>query len=474
MQMPATYHTMSRRRQRGVGALAVTSLLLLAASIVVLYLNRSVIFEQRTSANQMRAASAHEIAEAGLEWAIGMFNRGNPINAACNLDTTSSTSFRSRYVVFPTDSNGVPVTAKDAPIYPNALPGCSVEIDPANDAGNSLTCDCPATGTAEVGLGSGAPHFTVRFEPEQDSQDPTDSTKFDWETVRITAIGCIAATNACTPPGRGVAAETTGADAVAITSVAVKLRPPMVGGAFAALSCGGGCNVGGSYDIVNTSVAANGILIAAGGDITRNPGTRYQTIPGLPIENALIKHDQAMRELAESDPDCSKSAMFQNYFGSTIDEYRNAPTTKVIQCSTAKDCGTQTLQAYKEGARTFYYGHKDNPALDPQWGVSFNSSSGFPGGALGSANDPIILVTSGAFNINGNITVNGVIYSNSANVNDLGTGTADITGAIITCNDHQNNGGGKLTYSDVVMGYLNRTTGALVKVPGSWRDWSQP
>ena len=53
-------------RQRGVGSLAITTLLLLAASIVVLYLNRSVIFEQRTSANQMRAASAHEMAEAGL------------------------------------------------------------------------------------------------------------------------------------------------------------------------------------------------------------------------------------------------------------------------------------------------------------------------------------------------------------------------------------------------------------------------
>ena len=53
--------------QRGAAALAVSMLLLFASSIVVFYLNRGLIFEQKTFANQMRSTSAFEVAEAGVE-----------------------------------------------------------------------------------------------------------------------------------------------------------------------------------------------------------------------------------------------------------------------------------------------------------------------------------------------------------------------------------------------------------------------
>ncbi|HRN74785.1 pilus assembly PilX N-terminal domain-containing protein [Ottowia sp.] len=467
-------------RQRGVGSLAITTLLLLAASIVVLYLNRSVIFEQRTSANQMRAASAHEMAEAGLEWAIGMLNHGSKINTTCGDDVTASDSFRARYVKFPTDPiSGLPVTATEAdkPKYRTALPGCS--IDPGN---GSLNCSCPPTNDPDTppndpAHSGSAPHFTVHFEPEKDNADTQDPNKFHWETVRITAVGCTAAVDVCTPPTPDTPANSGNADAMAIASVAVKLRPGMVGGPFAPLTCGGSCKPGGSYNIVNTSVASNGMLVNAGTSIGEKPlgepvdiknSVTLITIPGVPIENALVPGDSSLAELSASDPDCSKSAVFQSFFGSTIEQYRDSPTTTVISCSNSTDCGKKTKEAYAEGARALYY---------PD-GVWFNNSSGFPIGpdgnpTLGTESDPVIIVTPKIFDINGNITINAMIFSNSSNLNDLGTGNADINGAIATCKDQKSNGNGTIKYSDGILANARRASGSMVKVPGSWRDWSQ-
>ena len=53
------------QRQRGVAALVVTLLLFAAMCLVAAYAHRGVLFEQRASANQYRAAQAFEAAEIG-------------------------------------------------------------------------------------------------------------------------------------------------------------------------------------------------------------------------------------------------------------------------------------------------------------------------------------------------------------------------------------------------------------------------
>lgn len=442
------HHPGSRRRQRGAGALAVSALLLLAAGITALYLNRSVILGQRTSASQLRAASAHELAEAGLEWAIGMLNQVHPVDASCASDATAGTSFRARYLVLP-DSGApdhLPVTTTSAPAYPAALPGCSV------DAGSAaLSCSCPASGPAALALGDGAPHFTVRFEPERDQPDPTDPGKFPWEAVRITAVGCTAASSLCTPPGPGAQAATDGADAAAIASVAVKLRPALIGGVFAALTCGDSCDPGSAYRIVNTSVAANGLLVHSGGAIASDSGTSYQTIPGLPVTSALIGHDPSLSNAA-----CI--GLFQARFGASIEQYARAPTTATIECASAPDCSASVQQAYAAGARAFHF-PADVELADAE---------------LGSAAEPVLLVSPRRLGIQGHVTLHGVVFANHVEVPGPGIGRADIHGAIIACNEYENRGGGTLSYNDQVMARLRRSASQMVKVPGSWRDWWQP
>jgi hypothetical protein len=423
-----------RRTQRGVGALAVSMLLLFASSIVVFYLNRGLIFEQKTSANQARATSAFEMAEAGIEWATGMLNGQVDIDANCNFLSTAVSSFRRIYIQagWPGNTN-VQAAA-------NVFPGCKVD-------GTTLTCGCPAAGAGVASLGSNVlPSFSVAFAAV--AGDPT--------AVRVTSTGCTAQAATCAP------ATTGNSDANARVEVILKLNPTLRAAPSAALTCGTSCQVGGAYDIRNLEVSSNGYLVNAGTTISSGNGTGYQTIPGQPVTNALIAQDTSLSSLSSSDPTCSNSAMFQAYFGTTLAAYAAGPDVKTIPgCDNPSVCGGLMLAAYNDGWRNFYF---------PD-GFALNNSAPFSVLGANAPGQGVNLVTPAGIDINGNITINGLLFSNSANFNDLGTGTADINGAIISCAAYRNNGNGLLNYSSAALGGTGLRPGLMIRVPGSWRDF---
>ena len=439
-------------RQSGAAALAVTVLLLVATSIGAFYLNRSLIFEQKASANQLRSTTATEMAEAGLEWAIGMLNTPYDINASCALLSTTNISFRRKY------TQTAWATTTDITVATNTYPGCKL-------SGTTLTCSCPdlpGSGTAAASLGSTVlPGFTVAFQavpsnPSDANCSPNPSAANcpkDAEAVRVIATGCTATASACVP---GTATSASGPDAVAVVTAIVKLRPLLRAAPAAAMTCGGTCNPKGNYKIVNTDPSTNGITINAGGTITVGSGAITATVPGLPPANAQVESDASLSAIASADTTCSNSGMFQAYFGTTMAEYAAAPSTKTIPSCGPSNCGSLVDAAYADGWRSFYF---------PD-GFSRTSSSG----NLGTANDPVTLVTPGAFDINGNITIYGMIFSNSSNVNDFGTGTADIFGAIVVCRNQSSNGSGTVAYDPSVLLGVRRSTALAVKVPGSWTD----
>lgn len=425
---------LNRLSQKGAGTLLLTVLLLFAASMTLLYLNRSMVFEQKTSANQMRSTMALEAAEAGLEWAVGMLNNPEIMNAACTSGTGTDIPFRKKYIQFST------ATPRTLPTITAARPGCRID-------GIHLACSCPESGTAALSATS-TPSFTVSFSAVPLADDSTG------ESVRITSTGCTASNVACT------AATSGQSDATATVSVIAKLRPLLRAGPASALTCGAACRISGSYDIVNQSIASNGILINAGSTIAPgNAGARLISLPGIPGANALVANDSTLATLSGFDSQCNNSAVFNAYFGTTIESFASAPTTKTITCSSPSACGQASIEAYTKGWRAFYFAA----------GVDYNNSSGFT--TLGTTADPVIIVTPENFNITGNITINGVIFSNSANVNDLGTGTANINGAMLTCGNYDNNGSGTLTYIDHIVNGPKHGTSIAVKLPGSWKDF---
>lgn len=434
-------------RQRGIGTLAISLLLLFGASIVLFYLNRGLIFEQKTSANQSRSTSAFEIAEAGVEWAIGMLNGTVDITTACVPDTAAvNTSFRQRYL-----QTGYPSNMNLA-VATTTFPGCKLN-------GTTLTCNCPthvAGSETVAALGTAVlPSFTVAFSTVTDSLGTVDSA-----AVRITSTGCTAQAGAC-KPATSTAATTGASDATATVSAIVKNVPDLRAAPQSALTCGTSCGVGGSYNIRNVEVASNGYLVNAGTAITSGMGTGYETIPGQPVQNALVANDASLSALSSSDPTCSSSAMFREYFGTTMQEYAESESVATIPgCNNAATCGNLIVAAYNNNYRNFYF---------PD-GMDLNNSSGLPS-PFGVDGEGVRLVSPGDININGNITINGLIFSNSANFNDLGTGTADINGAMITCAAYNNNGNGLLNYSSGNLGSSGLGVGQMIRVPGSWRDF---
>ena len=73
-------------------------------TLIAFFVNRGMVFEQKTSANQYRSTKAFEMAEAGLEWAVAKLNNESAIAATtaafnCAPSTvTADNSFIRRYL----------------------------------------------------------------------------------------------------------------------------------------------------------------------------------------------------------------------------------------------------------------------------------------------------------------------------------------------------------------------------------------
>jgi Tfp pilus assembly protein PilX len=434
--------THRRATQRGAGTLGVTLVLMLGMSVAGLYLNRGLLFEQRSSANQVRATQAFEAAEAGIEWATGMINSPLAISNACVLNPASATgSFRSRYVS--TDA-----TTVNFSIATNVQPGCKL------NNGALATCSCPAVpaagNTAVAALGEQVqPSFTVRLEPVV--TNPATGA-IDPEAVRVVAWGCAAQAGACT------AAATTNldTDGVATASVILKLSPELRKLPSVPLSCGLSCDLGGSYNVINLDPLTNGLLVNAGDTVTQGGGVSLTTLPGMPPQNAIVDGDDSLRSVASADADCSSSGIFKQYFGSTVEDYASTPSTKRLACAGSADCTSKIMTAYDAGWRSFFF------ESDVQ--LSGN-------GVLGSVTKPVIFVTEHDLKINGTWEITGLIFSNNADWDNLGTGSSRLNGAQLSCASYRNNGNGTISYDRAALNNARRQSASVVRVPGSWRDW---
>lgn len=416
---------MNRASQRGIGTLAISMLLLVGASIVIFYLNRSLIFEQRSSANQLRSTTALEVAEAGLEWATGMLNRPEHIGLDCMPDPSATASFRQKYVP------QHPALPELAPTD-KVIPGC-------NMSGTVLNCGCPevpASGTATAPLSTGEwPGFTVSFA----------AVPGDGDSVRITAVGCNAVSGACT----SLAAAAV--DATSTVEAIVKLSPAFRAPPAAALTCGGaGCDIGTS-NVENRDVATNGITVNAA-DVAVAPAAQLATIAGLPPENSVLASDASLAALASADPGCTDGALFRAYFGSTLAAYANSPRTRKLSCNSTSACGELGI-AYEAGWRSFY----------SAGGLQLSGTD-----TLGNGADPVTIVSPGNVTVSDGMTVHGLVYAGTAT---LGAGTPTVRGALLACTAFTGPGTGTLIYDPVALRNVQRNSAVMVRVPGSWRDF---
>lgn len=421
--MPAqpTFAT-PRRARRGVVSLVVVVLLLAAMAAATLFVSRSLITEQGTSANQYRATLAMEASEAGIQWATAMLNKVEKVSASCGTSTTSTDQrFRQKYLTTDLDTGIVAVGA-----------GTVHAACVSNQNTVGWTCSCPAAGTAPspsaTAPSSGyQPSFAIAF---QATTTPG--------AVRVVSYGCTSPITSATCDGDAAATVT-----VVLGSVSALPTPPA-----AALTARGSVSVGNAaLGVINGDPSTNGITINAGLSINA-PNARLITVPGTPPQATLVGNDPSIRGTSEEQ-------MFTSFFGMTKESYRALSTVKTINCA-AGCTEADVTAAYAEGARLFW--------LDGNLAMNANIT-------IGSETDPVLMVVGGNVGMQGDLRIFGLIYSEAITWDNTGGGSALLQGAAISEGNYTGNGTPDYLYDPRVIKRLRLENGSYARVPGSWRDF---
>ena len=423
-------------RQRGAAALLVVVVLFFILAMVTAYAGRNLIFEQRTSINNQRAAQALEVAEAGVDFAISRLGSGW-VDAKCVPTTVAAAgvnTFRERYLS--QDANGrFDVSGALVALRPTCML-----------LSNGPDCSCPAAGGAPdliepVGL---APTFQLRFESSGLAQAGI---------VRVRSLGCSSIGNQC------YAGRAANADAVAEVEVLLGLNSALATPPTAPFIVRGSLNAnGGALTVVNTytDTTTRGITIDAGGAVTNGDNLRLMSRPGTPSAASILSLDRSLSDL-------STDQLFVSLFGMDRTTYRTQPAAMRITC--AGDCSTAIAAA----AAT-------NPGriIWAQGPVSIDSNV-----VLGSPAVPLMLVVQGNLTVAANVTMHGVLYLHDPSTVaghtiqwTTAAGSTSIRGAVIAEHNLSVIGAPTVVFSPEVLRTINLTQGSMVRVPGSWRDFT--
>ena len=419
----------SRAGQRGVAALFVTVMLCFAMVLAVAVAHRNVVVEEQRSANELRAASAFEAAEAGLDWALARINDPSRIGADCLPSAdAAAVSFRERLVRIDVPSGDLaPRTWMDG-ATPVPLQAACVR------GADGWTCRCPAGGRPVLPASVGnamAPAFIVEL---------AAATRPD--VVRVLATGC-------TRSGAGAtcaASVDAAGEATARLEAAWAMLPALRAAPAAALTVQGDVDVGAaSLGVHNIDATSGALALHAGGRIGAT-ALRIGAPAGAALGASLAGDDAALRAL-------SGDRFFARTLGMGTAAWAAQPAARPVDCAT--DCAGRLGAAVDSGQRLLV--------------IDGDATIAGPA-AFGSAGDPVVLVATGALRLSGDVELHGVVLATSLEWNDTTPGRAFVRGAVVA-GSYRGDGAVDLSRDAAVLARLAAGNGSFVRVNGSWKDF---
>ena len=418
------------QRQHGAAALVVTMLLFFAMVLTAVFVNRNLVFEQRTSANQYRSTQAFEAAEAGLEWALAQLNSNAPIGDDCLPATAApgASSFRARHLAADAArATFTPLTwlnaGTPAPLQPSCVRGAS-----------GWLCGCPAQGLPTLTPPAGndpAPAFMLQFQPGPKAG-----------TVRVVSTGCTRLAGACAP------ASGANADAVARVQVDLGLLAGLRTLPVAALTARGAVNAGAAALGLHNPDPASGLAVQAGGSITATQA-RFTPPAGSSLGASLVGNDGALASL-------SAERFFASYFGLDKAGWRDQAAVTQVDCHTP--CAAALLAAVAAApGHAMVWVEGDLALAGPL--------------TLGSVQAPVLVVVNGSARLGGAVFINGLLYANALSWTGTSGPGAVLRGAAISEGDYQGDAAAELFYDTQVLAALKGSYGSFARVSGSWRDF---
>lgn len=415
--------------QRGAAALIVTMMLFFAMVLVALFVNRNLVFEQRSSANQYRATQAFEAAEAGLEWAQAQLNANQRIGSDCLPgDDAAAPSFRGRLLILDTLSGKLaPVTWLDSGVPTPLQPTCVRVV-------GGWSCACPVDGPPVLAVSSGlapAPAFTLQF-------IATGRPGL----VQVASTGCSRLAGPCQPGTNTGGPEAIARVEVLLGRVAGLRTPPA-----AALTTRGAFDAGAAAIGVHNPDPATGLAIHAGGPI-QAANAQLSGPAGSSLATALASNDGSLASL-------SADQFFASYFGVARSAWKRQPA--VTRLAGGGDLSADVVAAVATTA--------DAALLWIDGDMTLTGPL-----TLGSADRPVLIVVDGQATLVGAVALHGMVYSHAMAWNSTGGG-AFLRGAAIAETGYSGDGAPALHYDTQVLARLTGDSGSFVRVGGSWRDF---
>jgi len=413
------------RHQRGAASLLVVVVLFFILALVTAYASRNLIFEQRISANNLRATQAFEAAEAGIEFSIAALGGGRVAGNCTDTTNTANDTFRQRYLQNVDGTYG--------------LSGAQTVLRPTCMVLSTGTeCSCPTAGNtpdlaAQVGP---VPTFQIRFDTTGIAQPGV---------VRVYSRGC-------SNVGAPCYGLTPAADAQAEVSVLLGLNSALATPPSAALTARGAVNLGGgAVSVSNADVPTAGITINAGGDVTNAGNARLLGVAGTPGPSSMQANDPSLNEL-------DGNRMFVSLFGMDKATYRSQPAVVRVACNGG--CG-QTIA--------------DTVSANPGRVVWVEGNATIDSNQVfGSPTDPVLLIVRGNLTVAANLQMHGVLYlhANGGTTWSTTAGSTSINGAVVAEDGLTFVGAPTISFDPAVLRVIRLTQGSLVRIPGSWRDFA--
>lgn len=428
---------------RGVATLTVVMILFFIMAMVAAYTNRNLIFEQRTSANNYHSVQALAATEAGIDWAVAMFN-GGAIDDSC-VGAAGNDDFRSRYLGLNFDGSFILPGEASGQI---PAPSCVM-----TDAGWS--CSCPSGPLATlVAVSADAPLvFRVQFVKAAAKYGPYSAAAYPG-VISLRVRGC---TGALSGSGGNVndarachiSVPAAQVDGQANVRVALGLVSALPVPPVATLTAGKNITLAAGSSLYASNGDPNtGIVLHAGGVIDKAAAvTEFKGPAGTGSSSMELQGVSTLSGYAND-----TNIFFQSLFGMMPEDYKQQPATLVVNCGgTCTGSGQLTAARASNPTRVIWI----NGNLDIDQASPFGSDS-----------QPIMVVVTGTVTISQAATIKGVIFSMD-NMSWSAAGGV-VNGALLTQKNFNATGTGTLIYDSEIVRRIHQSYGSFVRVPGSW------